>query len=444
MIFAGCVQPEKSEAFGLQTRDGVSAEESATAHESTSISVMTPFEDNIPDGIHVSVRDCIISILCGIQNCPSAIEECVLQQYRGYTRAFHPDDLAPEEIACENVFSVWRDGRENPEIPELYEAAGEQWEYLYYVEYDFDGDGGEPDYIVLHRNADDSTEEMANICGGDIWYRKDTWHREELPETSYLIGGTWEKPELFMMLLTHIHGFSDRPGFAIYRNYETSKLLLYGHNYDRYERVKAHTIVEEAGGFWLKETGYQTLHGYGVMPVRLEITKEEDGRFFNQVIMVDRIRSPLIAGEANCTIWDGNDDGYEDILYYRGYDGGSGGSWDFYDLLCWSEEEQEFIKTKLPSCTSINFEEHKLYSRGQEGAFHEFYEIYGLQGGEYRLEKELELLYEVWADDKIVDLAIYSEYGVVIEETVITELDRYEAQAFLEEKYPEFNFWRQG
>ncbi|MDE6673636.1 MAG: hypothetical protein K2K19_02320, partial [Acetatifactor sp.] len=76
---------------------------------------------------------------------------------------FGPDDFVPQEIACDNLFSSYRDGRENQEIQALYEAAGEQWEYLWYVEYDFDSDG-EQDYIVLHDDPDKEKEE--NIGGG--------------------------------------------------------------------------------------------------------------------------------------------------------------------------------------------------------------------------------------------------------------------------------------
>lgn len=152
----------------------------------------------------------------------------------------------------------------------------------------------------------------------------------------------------------------------------------------------------------------------------------------------------MTQGETNCIVWDGNNDGYEDILYYAGYTGGSGGTWDLYDLLCWSEEEQKYIKMDLPACTSIDYDRHRIYSCGQYGALHEYYEIYGLQEGEYRLEKELELIYDILEDNGIMDLAVYSEYGEVVEELDITELCGQEGQtqAFLEEKYPEFNFWR--
>lgn len=253
---------------------------------------------------------------------------------------------------------------------------------------------------------------------------------------------------MYMRLMTQSHNQMMQRDIAVYRDYEASELVLYGRDGPLYERVMAYSVEEEAEGVRIRLTGYQTLDGdslffYG-MPVWVELIKEENGKPFYQVILVDRMSLELTQGETNCMIWDGNDDGYEDILYYAGYSGGSGGVWDFYNLLCWSEEEQQYIKMDLPACTSIDYEGHRLYSCGQNGAFHEYYEIYGLQDGEYRLEKELELIYKISEDDEGIDLARYSEYGEVVEEIDITDLLSREgqAQAFLEEKYPEFNFWR--
>lgn len=143
--------------------------------------------------------------------------------------------------------------------------------------------------------------------------------------------------------------------------------------------------------------------------------------------------------------WDGNDDGYEDILLYQGHDGGSGGSWDYYAFFVWSEEEQRYKEEYFPSNTGIDFETHKVYSRGQVGAPHQYYEIYGLQDGKYVLAKQLELIYEVDVDkNQYVDTAYYSDWTGREEETDITDLDWTETKELLEEKYPEFNFWREG
>ncbi len=160
-----------------------------------------------PAGCGASVSE---PIFTGIQNSQpdSKEDKDTLRQDGEYTLVFSPDDLAPEEIICGNVFLTYQDGRENPEILGLYEKVREQWEYLYYVEYDLDEDGGEPEYIVLHCNLEEGPGKESNICGGDIWYRGNTnyqdsaWLRQKLPETSYLVGGTWEDPALYMMLLT--------------------------------------------------------------------------------------------------------------------------------------------------------------------------------------------------------------------------------------------------
>lgn len=384
----------------------------------------------------ISKAENLADILCGIQECDLDIEKNVRERYKEYTLVFTPDDFVPQDIRCANVFSSCLDGRENQEIQALYDAAGEQWEYLWYVEYDYNGDG-EQDYIVLHDCPD--RKEGVDIGGGDIWLSKDFRRRWKLPETTYLTGGTWQEPQLYMMLLSHRHGF------AVYRDYEKQEMALYGWGWwkDSYGRVRARTIVEETSGVTIRQTSFSVPYDDSD-PVRLEITGKGKKQQVPQIIMVDRVRSRLSEDEPNCRAWDGNNDGYEDILYYAGYDGGSGGVWNFYYLLCWSEEKQEYEIMELPRCVLINYEEHKLYSRGQSGAPHQYYEIYGLQDGEYRLEKELELLYETWRDDVMVDIARYSEYGEEVEETDITGLDWQEIKRILEEKYPEFTFWREG
>lgn len=354
---------------------------------------------------------------------------------------FGPDDFVPQEIACDNLFSSYRDGRENQEIQALYDAAGEQWEYLWYVEYDFDGDG-EQDYIVLHDDPDKEKEE--NIGGGDVWIAKDFRHRIKLPQTTYLIGGAWEEPQLYMMLLTHIYGdwmYDDCmiPGFAVYQDYTRQEMALYG--FDAcYERARAVTIVEELEGVRIVETGFSLPYSdYDL--VRLQITWDREEGHGYQVIMLGRALSPLEAGMRNCVAWDGNDDGYEDILYYVGNDGGSGGSWDYYYLLCWSEAEQRYESMWLPQCVFIDFEKHKLYSRGQLGAFHEYHELYGLREGEYRLEKRLDFL--LWADEEDNMKVLYSEDGEFVEEMDIPDdMDMEEIYAEIESKYPEFSYWK--
>lgn len=156
---------------------------------------------------------------------------------------------------------------------------------------------------------------------------------------------------------------------------------------------------------------------------------------------------PQIPVSENITLWDGNDDGYEDILIYRGTGGGSGGLFLKYDLFVWSPEDKIYVKTELPLLYKIDYENHKLYDRGQAGASHQCYRIYALLEGEYQLEKELWLHYEskyVEGEDCLRDIAIYTDWNGVEEETDITGLTWDEIKELMESKYPEFNFWREG
>ncbi len=156
---------------------------------------------------------------------------------------------------------------------------------------------------------------------------------------------------------------------------------------------------------------------------------------------------PQLALAENITLWDGNDDGYEDILIYRGKYGGSGGSWDYYDWFVWSQEEEAYISTPFPSGFKIDYEAHKLYDRGQDGLPNPYYRIYGLKDGEYQLEKELKFHFEydyIEEEGKYIDIVIYTDWNGVEEETDITGLTWDEIKALMESKYPEFNFWREG
>lgn len=144
-ILAGCGEPGEAEELTPQTIIGLSSEESSAEPEPGSTDMQGDQSDS---------------------------EEEFLQQYKDYTLVFYPDDFAPEEILCDNVFSSYQDGKENPELKGMYEKAGEEWEYLYYVRYDLDGDGGEPDYIVLHCNPGEAAGSGTRICGGDIWFQK--------------------------------------------------------------------------------------------------------------------------------------------------------------------------------------------------------------------------------------------------------------------------------
>lgn len=111
-------------------------------------------------------------------------------------------------------------------------------------------------------------------------------------------------------------------------------------------------------------------------------------------------------------------DGYEDILYYTGYTSGSGGSWDLYYLLRWSEEKQEYESIELPWCYSICYEDHKLHSISIDTPARQYYSIYGLQNGEYQEEKELALLESISDDDTCYPTAyspiIFNQSGKLV------------------------------
>lgn len=387
--------------------------------------------------------------MADIEGAGLAVEETLFGKDGNCRYIFHPEDFVPEEIACANVFGTYRNGWENPVLAGLYEEAGEAWEYLYYAEYDINGDG-RMDYVVVHGNPNAVMEENG-FCGGDIWcLSKDgIYERVILPEAVYLIGGTWQEPELFMMTLVYSYKWGSQ-GIAVYRDYEKQEMALYGWQYhydnsdEAYERVCAVTVMEEISGTVLVQTGFRLFYDDAEERVRIEIKGRKGNPDFYQVILTDRRRVFLSHGEQTCMAWDGNDDGYEDILYYAGYDGGSGGDYDDYKLFVWSEEEGKYAKVQLPQCIFIDYEAHKICNRGQSGAPHQFYEIYGLQNGEYQLEKGLDLYYESWDGENLVDVAVYSEWGEEVERTDITGLSWEETQMLLEGKYPEFNFWRQG
>lgn len=420
---------------------------SGCGKEKTKKSLLSLAIEDVLGAKYPVVKEAAMTAKADIEEAGFAIEEIFFGKDGNCRYIFHPEDFVSEEIACANVFSTYQDGRENAVLSGLYEEAGEAWEYLYYTEYDIDSNG-RMDYVVVHSNADEGEN---GFCGGDIWYlsKDGIYERIILPRAAYLIGGTWQEPELFMMTLAYQYKWQSQ-GIAVYIDYEKQEMALYGwqYNYDNsdeaYKRVRAVTVTEEISDTVLVQTGFQLLCNDAEERVRIEIKGREGNPDFYQVILTDRKRVLLSYGKQTCMAWDGNDDGYEDILYYAGYDGGSGGDFDDYKLFVWSEEEGKYVKLQLPQCIFIDYEAHKICDRGQSGAPHQFYKIYGLQNGEYQLEKELDLHYGSWDGEKTVDMAVYSEWGEEVERTDITSLNWEETQKLLEEKYPEFNFWRQG
>ncbi len=411
-------------------------------------------EETLRAGYH-AVEEAAMAAKTDAKEAEAAVWEKLLGKNGNCRYILHPEDFVPEEIACANVFATYQDGWENPVLSGLYEEAGEAWQYLYYVEYDINSDG-RMDYVAVHSNPDNGTEKNG-FCGGDVWCLSEDgdYERVLLPEAFYMTGGTWQEPKLFMMTLVYRYNRGSQ-GIAVYHDDKKQEMALYGwhYNYEEaynhaeevYKRVRVVLVTEEIGDMTLVQTGFPLLYNpIGVYEqVRMEIKGRENNPAFYQVFFVRRIRDFLSYGGETCVVWDGNDDGYEDILYYAGYDGGSAGTFSDYKLFVWSEEEGKYIRTELPLCVSINYEAHKLYNCGQSGAPHQFYDIYGLQDGEYQVEKELDLHYDSWKGDERVNIAVYSEYGEIVEETDITGLDWEETQELLEEKYPDFHFWRQG
>ncbi len=380
----------------------------------------------------------------------------IMEKYTDLQWVFTLDDFAPEEIACENVLAEYKDGKENPEILGLYEAEGEVPEYLYYAELPEDA-WGDNEYIVVYANPEADTWTQGDTCKADIWeysLNSEKYYKTALPEAGYIVSGTWQDPELFLMMLAH--EFDGKNGFCAYTDFETGKMEIFGHAWsfdedeDYYLRVAA-KVLNEAENEGIICTVYQAINGYFTASVKMEISLGNGE--VTQVLLTELLRyslgSPLgNSREEIITIWDGNADGYDDILLYQGYDGGSGGTWQFYEFLVWSEEDQQYKAEYFPSNTGIDFEAHKLYSKGQIGLPHQYYKIYELQNGKYMLSKQLDLIYgwETGEDGEAIDVATayYSDWTGREEETDITGLDWTETKALLEGKYPEFNFWREG
>ncbi|MBD5533733.1 MAG: hypothetical protein HDQ98_16325 [Lachnospiraceae bacterium] len=371
------------------------------------------------------------------------------EAYRGrYQRLFRKEDFVSEEIACANVFAAYQDGRENPEILRLYEEEGETWEYLFYAAYDFNNDK-RMDYAVVRGNFDDNGAQEG-FCGADLWFLSSDgdYERAELPKAVYLTGGTWQEPELFMMTL--VYCFAGERAIGVYHDYEKERIALYGLCWHsragyQYERVRAVTITEEVSDTTLIHTEFQVggqALGLGEWVVKVEFLGKEGNPDFYQMLLVDNVIPT--AGEEASMAWDGNDDGYEDILYYAGSGGGSGGGWKAYKLFIWSEREEMYLDTSLPDCISIDYEAHKIYHRWRNGASYEWYDIYGLRDGEYQLEQEI-ILDELPSEDggRIL-VAQYYEWGELVEEYVNVDTDWEEMERFLQEKYPLFNFWTKG
>lgn len=260
-----------------------------------------------------------------------------------------------------------------------------------------------------------------------------------------------------MMVLAHRFDLNIA-AIGVYADAKKQDLALYGfywdvdRNYsgsvreDHMARMGAVRRTEETEELTVTQTLYQICTGYFIASAKLEICGRQQDQSFHQVLLTDRLRFRLGSAMEPVTIWDGNADGYEDILLYAGYDGGSGGTWDFYHLFTWSEEKGCFVEMAMPQVVAIDYENHKLYDKGQVGVAHQYYCIYGLHDGAYQVEKQLYLDYGMGLgeDGAEIATATYKEWGKTVEEVDITGLDWTETKELLEGKFPEFNFWREG
>lgn len=221
--------------------------------------------------------------------------------------------------------------------------------------------------------------------------------------------------------------------------------IVYVETVNETEPQEILTVVEEASGTTIVQTGSSAPgDGYGSRePVRLQLTWDRDGQYGEQEIVLDRINSSLMTDKNNCKAWDGNDDGYEDILYYAGYTSGSGGCWNIYYLLCWSEENGKYESVELPWCNYISYEDHKLHSQAQDGNACVYYEIYGLQDGEYQYEKGLTLTERMSEDQTWALVVEYSEDGEIVETMNLSPISEWEeTKNILKRRYPEFALLR--
>lgn len=395
----------------------------------------------IPKGLALDIKN-------ELETLAGSIKEEVINKHEGLTRVFAREDFAPEEIACENVLETYMDGRENSEVMELY--AGEEIpDFFCYAEYDFDGDGV-LDYVVLYRDSEEKNEKE-DTCFGDIWIKEEKGClRCPLPKAGYKIGGSWQEPELFMMVLQH-RFYWDVKAIAVYQSFSGNELRVYGYVNSRYgfERIESVKKAFETEGMVLSQTIYQNIYGYDYAPapVKFEIWRESEEQDLYQIHLTEQWNYRYwYADFNNIQIWDGNDDGYNDILYYIGSSGGSGGWWEYYCLFVWSVDEKKYIAMDLPGVVYIDFEAHKLYSCGQNGASDEYYFIYGLKSGKYQAEKELYVNYgnERREDGCFITTATYKEWGKIMEETDVASRDSLEVMEWLKKKYPEFRFWLEG
>lgn len=400
-------------------------------------------------------------------------------QYRHEIQEIYLDDIAPESILCENLLADVNDGFENPEICRLYadmiaehEAFCESLKdnkegvvvrpfQIRYAVYDINGDALE-DYIVLLGGS--GYDESAGICadillrkedGEFIWVRMPVSRYNECPE------GTAES-EYFMMLVDS--GNRKYPWFVFTAR---DGLKVYGWDQQgatgtsRYtESISCATMLqrEEAGeGFRCRVTEVFTMSGASQWQHRawIRVLEAPSERGISQIVTGECTPITDLDRSESLEFWDADDDGFLDILYYGGVTGGSGGSFVVCQVFRWNESSSGYEEYFFPPYNNVtgdyfDKENHRLYAVFQSGAANQYYRIYELKEGQYGPAKELhlqyvyDLMHDAEGNDIPMSRAIYKEWDEVIGETDITGLSWEETKRLLEEKYPEFTFWREG
>jgi len=81
-----------------------------------------------------------------------------------------------------------------------------------------------------HEGKSQNDIRQDDVCKADIWeysMNSEKYYKTALPEAEYIVGGTWQDPELFLMMLAH--EFDGKNGFCAYTDFETGKMEIFGH-----------------------------------------------------------------------------------------------------------------------------------------------------------------------------------------------------------------------
>lgn len=139
-----------------------------------------------------------------------------------------------------------------------------------------------------------------------------------------------------------------------------------------------------------------------------------------------------------------NFDGTKDLLIHEGYSSGSGGSWGNYRAVVWNQESEQFqYYPSFPEqLVFLEFDRHRVISRGQLGVGYQFVTVYGVVDGEYMCTEELilESKYSEKEDQWKLILSYY-KMGKLIQTHDLSDCDGKEWEQQL---YPDLNYWYDG